>query len=103
MRSPNKGPRRPQKALQKALQQVPRSQQGAMVVQQVSTWALWCHCRWRVMPVWSTYGVTWAGEQVQEGQTAVCTVADSKYSLYVYKNLKVGHKPPRVVPMLTNV
>ena len=32
----------------------------------------------------STYGVTWAGEQVQEGQSAVCTVADSKYSLCVY-------------------
>ena len=51
----------------------------------------------------STYGVTWAGEQMQEGQTAVCTVADFKYSLCVYKNPKVGHKPPRVVPMLTNV
>ena len=51
----------------------------------------------------STYGVTWAGEHVQEGQTAVCTVADFKYSLCTYKNPKVGHKPPRVVPMLTNV
>ena len=47
--------------------------------------------------------VTWAGEQVPKGQTAVCTVADFKYSLCVYKNPKVGHKPPRVVPMLTNV
>ena len=51
----------------------------------------------------STYGVTWAREQVQEGQTAVCTVADFKYSLCTYKNPKVGHKPSRVVPMLTNV
>ena len=51
----------------------------------------------------STYGVTWAGKQVQEGQTAVCTVAHFKYSLCVYKKPKVGHKPPRVVPMLTNV
>ena len=51
----------------------------------------------------STYGVTWAGEHVQEGQMAVCTVADLKYSSCVCNNLKVGHKPPRVVPMLTNV
>ena len=51
----------------------------------------------------STYGVTWAGEHVQEGQTAVCTVVDLKYSLCVYKNPKVGHKPLRVVPMLTSV
>ena len=41
-----------------------------------------------------TYGVTWAGEHVQEGQTAVCIVADLKYSLCLYKNPKVGHKPP---------
>ena len=47
--------------------------------------------------------VTWAGEHVKERQTAVCTVADFKYSWCVYKNPKVGHKPPRVVPMLTNV
>ena len=38
---------------------------------------------------------------MQEAQTAVCTAADLKYSLCVYKNPKVGHKPPRVVPMLT--
>ena len=50
-----------------------------------------------------TYGVTWVREQVQEGQTAVCTVADFKYSLCFYMNPKVGHKPPRAVPMLTNV
>ena len=57
----------------------------------------------RMMTKRSMYGVTWAGEQPEEGQTAVCTVADLKYSLCVYKNTKVGHKPPRVVPMLTNV
>ena len=51
----------------------------------------------------STYGVTLAGEEVQAGQTAVYMVADFKYTLCVYKNPKVGHKPPRVVPMLTNV
>ena len=46
----------------------------------------------------STYGVTWAGEQVKEGQTVVCTVADFKYSWCVYKNPKVGHKHPRLCP-----
>ena len=51
----------------------------------------------------STYGVTLASEQVQEGQTAVCTFADFKYRVCVHKNPKVRHKPPRVVPMLTNV
>ena len=51
-RRPNKGPRRPQKALHKALPHVRSSQQGAMVVEQVSRCALWCHCRLRVMPVW---------------------------------------------------
>ena len=57
-----------------------------------------------VMTKRSMCGVTWAGEQVQEGQTAVCSVADFKYSLCVYKNPKVGHEPPPgVVPMLTNV
>ena len=34
----------------------------------------------------STCGMTRTGEQVQEGQTGVCTVADSKYRLCVYKN-----------------
>ena len=29
-------------------------------------------------------------------------VADKKYKLAVYKNLKVGHKPPHLVPFLTN-
>ena len=42
----------------------------------------------------STYGVTWAGEQVQEGQTAVFTVADFKYTLCVYMCPKVGYKAP---------
>ena len=51
----------------------------------------------------STYGVMWAGEQVHEGQTAVCTVAAFKYTLCVYKNPKVGHKLPRVVTILRNV
>ena len=45
----------------------------------------------------STYGVTWAGEQVQERQTAVCIVAHFNYSLCVYKNPKVGHVDECVV------
>ena len=44
----NKDARRPQKAPQR----VRRSPQGAMVVRQVSRSVLWCHCRFRVMPVW---------------------------------------------------
>ena len=43
-RRPNKGPRRPQKALQKALPRVRTSQQGAMVVRQVSRCALIVNC-----------------------------------------------------------
>ena len=48
---PNKGPRRPPKALQKALQRVRRSRQGAMVGHKVSRCALRCPCGLRVMPV----------------------------------------------------
>ena len=55
MRRPKKGPRRPEKAPQKALPRVRRSQQGAMVVRQVSRCALRCHCRLRAMPVWFCY------------------------------------------------
>ena len=51
----------------------------------------------------STYGVDWAGELLGEGETATCTVDDARYAMLVFKNPKVGHKPPRVVPMLTNV
>ena len=49
----------------------------------------------------STYGVDRAGELLGEGQTATCTVDDARYAMVVFKNPKVGHKPPRVVPMLT--
>ena len=42
----------------------------------------------------SVYGVTWARDQVQEGHTAMCTVADFKYSMCMYKNPKVGQNPP---------
>ena len=51
----------------------------------------------------STYGVDRAGELLAEWQTATCTVDDARYAMVVFKNPKVGHKPPRVVPMLTNV
>ena len=51
----------------------------------------------------STYGVDRAGELLGGGQTAKCTVGDARYATVVFKNPKVGHKPPRVVPMLTNV
>ena len=51
----------------------------------------------------STYGVDKAGELLGEGQTATCTVNDARYAMVVFKNPKVGHKPPRVVQMLTNV
>ena len=33
---------------------------------------------------------------------AQAIVADKNYELAVYKNPKVGHKPPRLVPLLTN-
>ena len=51
----------------------------------------------------STYGVDKAGELLAEAQTATCTVDDARYAMVVFKNPKVGHKPPRVVPMLMNV
>ena len=47
-----KGPRSPQKALQKVLLHVRRSQQGPMVVRQRSRCALRGHCPLRVMSVW---------------------------------------------------
>ena len=49
----------------------------------------------------STYGVNRAGELLAEGQTATCTVDDVRYAMVIFKNPKVGHKAPRVVPMLT--
>ena len=53
-----------------------------------------------VMTKRSTYGVDRAGELLAQGKTATCT---ARYAMVVFKNPKVGHKPPRVVPMLTNV
>ena len=51
----------------------------------------------------STHGVDTAVQLLAEGQTASCTVDDARYAMVVFKNPKVGHTPPRVVPMLTNV
>ena len=51
----------------------------------------------------SGYGVDRAGQLLAKGQTATCAVDDARYAMVVFKNPKVGHKPPRVVPMLTNV
>ena len=51
----------------------------------------------------STYGVDRAGALLAEGQTAMCTVDDARYAMVVFKNPQVGHKPPCVVAMLTNV
>ena len=44
-------------------------------------------------------GLTRAAALTQEGDVAW---ADNNYELAVYKNPKVGHKPPRLVPFLTN-
>ena len=51
----------------------------------------------------STYGVDRARQLLTKGQTAACTVDDAGYAMVVFKNTKVRHKPPCVVPMLTNV
>ena len=56
-----------------------------------------------LMPKRSTYGMDRAGQLLAEGQIATCTVNDARYAMVVFKNPMVGHKPPRVVPMFTNV
>ena len=50
-----------------------------------------------------TAGVQQAGDTIQAGQTAVATVDGRKYALQVYKQLKTGGKPPKLVPILCNV
>ena len=47
-------------------------------------------------------GLTRAAALTQEGDMARAIVANKNYELAVYKNPKVGHKPPRLVPFLTN-
>ena len=46
-------------------------------------------------------GLTKAKQSTQEGDCARAIV-DGSYELCVYKNPKVGHKPPKIVPFLTN-
>ena len=47
-------------------------------------------------------GLTRAPTLTEEGDVAKAIVADKDYELAVYKNPKVGHKPPRLVPFLPN-
>ena len=47
-------------------------------------------------------GLTRAAALTQEGDVARAIVADKHYELAVDNNPKVGHKPPRLVPFLTN-
>ena len=47
-------------------------------------------------------GVADLGEELNEGDLATAKVATSNHVLHVFKNPKVGQKPPRVVPLLSN-
>ena len=47
-------------------------------------------------------GVAEAGGLLKPGQVAEAVCQGRGYSLNVFKNPKVGSKPPRVVPFLTN-
>ena len=47
-------------------------------------------------------GVSLAGDSMRPSIAAEAYVKGGKYSLHVYKNPKVGSKPPRVVPFLSN-
>jgi hypothetical protein len=48
------------------------------------------------------YGVQEAGVATPPGSTSHAVFKDGGYELFVYKNPRVGHKPPRVVPLLSN-
>ena len=50
-----------------------------------------------------TAGVQQAEDTIRAGQTAVATVDGPKYALQVYKQPKTGGKPPKLVPILSNV
>ena len=50
-----------------------------------------------------TAGVQQAGDTIQAGQTAVATIDGQNYALQVYKQPKSGGKPPKLVPILSNV
>ena len=47
-------------------------------------------------------GVSLAGDGMRPSTTAEPYVKGAKYSLHVYKNPKVGSKPPRMIPFLSN-
>ena len=47
-------------------------------------------------------GVSEVGEILEEGCPANAKVYNAIYTLQVYKNPRVGHKPPRVVPLLSH-
>ena len=47
-------------------------------------------------------GASGAGEVLEVGGLATAKVPTDNYTLQVYKNPRVGHKPPRVVPLLSN-
>ena len=50
-----------------------------------------------------TAGVQQGGQTIQAGQTAVATVDGHKCAVPVYKQPKTGVKPPKSVPILSNV
>ena len=47
-------------------------------------------------------GVSLAGDVLRASRAAETYVKGGKYSIHVYENPKVGSKPPRVVPFMTN-
>ena len=48
------------------------------------------------------FGVQTMGQGIRPGHVSTATHRHGHYSMAVYKNPKVGSKPPRVVPLLTN-
>ena len=50
-----------------------------------------------------TAGVRQVGDTIQAGQAAVATVDGHTYALQVYKQPKTRGKPPKLVPILSNV
>ena len=47
-------------------------------------------------------GVSEAEEVPEDGGLATAKVSTANYTLHVYKDPRVSHKPPRVVPLLSN-
>ena len=54
------------------------------------------------LTTWDHEGVAAAGDPLFPGQVAEAHVRKGGYSLHVFKNTKVGSKPPRVVPFVSN-